>query len=273
MASSYAEITNLALVRIGANRITSMTDGSRNANEANAIFQNVADEVLRAHDWSFATHRAGLRQKDVISVNITTITQANPGTVLHGGGAIEEGDLIEFANVGGMTELNGNQYIATQVQSTQFTITETDTSGFTAYTSGGTAEQVLPHTDKWTYVYECPSDCLRVISINDAPDTEYELTNIGTGSQTLLLSNEEPPIVIEYIKQVVTPGQFDATFTDALAFRLAGELSLILTGDMEKFQAMMTAYNSQLAAAVTNDSKEDKHDITMNFNRYKNARR
>ena len=37
-----------------ANRITSLTDGSNNANAANDVFAEVRDDMLRAHNWNFA---------------------------------------------------------------------------------------------------------------------------------------------------------------------------------------------------------------------------
>lgn len=45
-----------------ANRITSLTDGSNNANAANDVFTEVRDDVLRAHNWNFATKRQKLAQ-------------------------------------------------------------------------------------------------------------------------------------------------------------------------------------------------------------------
>ena len=43
-----------------ANRITSLTDGSNNANAANDVFTEVRDDLLRSHNWNFATRRQKL---------------------------------------------------------------------------------------------------------------------------------------------------------------------------------------------------------------------
>lgn len=77
--------------------------------------------------------------KAAIIKNITGATQANP-CVLTAVDAddIADGDFVTIASVGGMTELNGNTYEVLSSTSTTLTI-DVDATGFTAYTSGGTA--------------------------------------------------------------------------------------------------------------------------------------
>ena len=45
-----------------ANRITSLTDGSNNANAANDVFTEVRDNLLRSHNWNFGQKWAKLAQ-------------------------------------------------------------------------------------------------------------------------------------------------------------------------------------------------------------------
>ena len=59
---AVTDIVNKSLRMIGATRITSLTDGSTNANAANDIYTEVRDELLRSHPWNFATKRAKLAQ-------------------------------------------------------------------------------------------------------------------------------------------------------------------------------------------------------------------
>lgn len=53
-------VVNGALRRLGQTAITSLTDGSTNANRANDIYAELRDEMLRAHLWNFATKRVKL---------------------------------------------------------------------------------------------------------------------------------------------------------------------------------------------------------------------
>lgn len=54
------DIVNFSLVALGAKRITSLTDGSKNANVASAVYELVRDQSLRDHNWGFATRRQQL---------------------------------------------------------------------------------------------------------------------------------------------------------------------------------------------------------------------
>lgn len=58
--SGETEVVNKALVHLGESRITSLTDGSNQANAANDIYEGLRDELLRAHPWNFATKRVQL---------------------------------------------------------------------------------------------------------------------------------------------------------------------------------------------------------------------
>lgn len=60
--ASKAEICNLALVRLGANTITSLTDGTQTANLCNTVFDTLADEVMMEGPWTSTIRRADLNQ-------------------------------------------------------------------------------------------------------------------------------------------------------------------------------------------------------------------
>lgn len=51
-----------------AGRITSLTDGSNNANAANDVFVEVRDDLLRAHNWDFASRLIKLAQSSTTPV-------------------------------------------------------------------------------------------------------------------------------------------------------------------------------------------------------------
>lgn len=64
MARSDVTITNQALGLVGAQYISSLTDGSTNARHAYAIYDETKLELLQFHDWSFVTKRAKLTLND-----------------------------------------------------------------------------------------------------------------------------------------------------------------------------------------------------------------
>lgn len=59
---SSTDVVNAGLRFIGAARITSLSDGTNNANIANDIYEEVRDDLLRSHPWNFATKRSTLAQ-------------------------------------------------------------------------------------------------------------------------------------------------------------------------------------------------------------------
>lgn len=53
-------IANSALIKVGADRISSLTEDTRRAQLVNAIYEFVRDEVMGAHPWNFSIKRATL---------------------------------------------------------------------------------------------------------------------------------------------------------------------------------------------------------------------
>jgi len=75
-----------------------------------------------------------------VSFVITGATQSS-SVVLTAVTSFEEGQIVLISGVSGMTELNGNTYTVTSVTPTTVTL-NVDSTGFTAYTSGGTVSSL-----------------------------------------------------------------------------------------------------------------------------------
>jgi len=67
---------------------------------------------------------------------ITNISQATNGVVTSPNHGLVSGITVILNNVGGMIEVNGNAYVITVIDANNFSI-NTNTTSFTAYTSGG----------------------------------------------------------------------------------------------------------------------------------------
>jgi len=76
------------------------------------------------------------------NVYISAITQANPAVVTtqlpH---PYNTGDLVTVVGAGGMTQINNGVYTVRKISNTSFELS-VDSSGFTAYTSGGTVQSI-----------------------------------------------------------------------------------------------------------------------------------
>jgi len=64
MPRSAISISNLALQKLGAKRITSFEDGTKNAHLCEGFYGQVVDEVLRMHPWNCAICRKELAAEE-----------------------------------------------------------------------------------------------------------------------------------------------------------------------------------------------------------------
>ena len=60
MTASIISICNSALSKLGASRISSLTEQNKSARLCNEQYEKVRDDVLRSHNWNFATKRVAL---------------------------------------------------------------------------------------------------------------------------------------------------------------------------------------------------------------------
>ena len=75
------------------------------------------------------------------AATITGVTQANPAVVTTSAAhTFANGENATITGVIGMTELNGNAYVIGNVTSTTFELTGIDSTAYTAYSSGGSAQ-------------------------------------------------------------------------------------------------------------------------------------
>lgn len=81
------------------------------------------------------------------AVNITNITQANPAVVTAASHGFSNGDRVIITGVLGMVEVNNREFIVANVAANTFELQTTlavnvNSSGYTAYSSGGTAAEI-----------------------------------------------------------------------------------------------------------------------------------
>lgn len=81
------------------------------------------------------------------SKTVTGATKANPGVITSVAHGFSNGDMVSFASVGGMTQLNGRTFQIDNVTADTFTMKNVfgvavNTTNWTTYTSGGTVARV-----------------------------------------------------------------------------------------------------------------------------------
>ena len=113
---------------------------------------------------------------------ISAITKANPGkvttAVAHG---FVSGQKVYITGANGMTQINGQVVTVTFIDATNFTI-GIDTSGYSAYTSGGTVSRLAGLTSAGSWASGV-ANVTATVTLKRAvtPDGPYTALNIGIG--------------------------------------------------------------------------------------------
>jgi hypothetical protein len=86
---------------------------------------------------------------------ITAITKASPGVITSSSHGYLTGDEIYISGIVGMTELNGKTFLVVKIDANTFSLTDKDgvainTTNYTTYSSGGTANRVYEIATPYT---------------------------------------------------------------------------------------------------------------------------
>ena len=103
--------------------------------------------ILEFGNQTMRVLRNDLQVLNSSAKTITAITKANPGVLTSNSHGFSNGDEVFIDSVGGMTELNGRNYLIANSTTNTFTLTDlfgvaVNTTNFTTFTSGGTATEI-----------------------------------------------------------------------------------------------------------------------------------
>jgi hypothetical protein len=105
----------------------------------------------------------------------------------------------------------------------------------------------------YDHAYQLPASpyCLRVLELYEERDSGYDYLIEGRK-----LISDSDTARIKYIAQITDPAQFDSSFVEALATRLAAEIAIPVTGESGIAEAMMKLAELKTVEAIGNDSQE-----------------
>lgn len=126
--------------------------------------------------------------------------------------------------------------------------------------------------DKYEFEYECPSDLLRVLPIDDTETYEKINTVDGDGNEVVRIVCDTAEAKISYIANIVNADMFSAPFIEALSWKLASMIAIPLSKDAKIAQNAYQMYGMTLANAKHKEALQLKKPIEQG-NRYMNARR
>ena len=102
---------------------------------------------------------------------------------------------------------------------------------------------------KWAYQYQLPSDCLRVLRVNDSEDPQFAIE-----SDKLLLNYEVANVA--YIKKVTDVSKFDPAFVEALIDRIASKLAYPLVQSRTLSRELYDLADREIREARAQDAME-----------------
>lgn len=135
--------------RQGTRHVAEVKDSSKKTRLIPFKFSTEQNYIIELGDEYMRVYRA---QGQVIDTtyNISAISQANPCQITtSASNGVTTGEQVILSGIVGMTELNGNRYTVTKNGSNTFTLDGVDSTGFTAYSSGGTVDHIFEIATPW----------------------------------------------------------------------------------------------------------------------------
>jgi len=263
--TSQVDICNLALRRLGANTISSISESTKNAEYCTVFWGYVLDEVSGDHQWNFTTKVVSLDYTSGFAVysdddkkTITGISQANPAVVTATAHGFVTGNTVYIYDVAGMTEANERVYPVTYATADTFNLTGFDSTKWTAYTSGGKCVRKETNSKYSSgYTYDLPADCLKTLHLHE---TKHEFEVIGVDvNRRLLTTLKDAALTYNALEETTT--KLLTRFVNCFAWRLAAELSLPLGKKAAKHEWCLNMYYSTLGKMATIDAQSDKPEL------------
>lgn len=123
------------------------------------------------------------------------------------------------------------------------------------------------------FSFSLPADCLKVLRLLEEGSGQFRADERDAVPYRIrgnvLSCNVELPM-IEYVRNVENPAEFDDLFIDAFKYKLAGALAMPVTGNASLMQGMLQMGKSFLAEAAGTSGREQRDPGVAN--RYVDAR-
>lgn len=208
-SSSLRTQRNVITLRHGGGRsrpgtalVAEVKDSTAKVRYISFIFNQSQTYLLEFGNSYFRVHKNG-QQLTESGKTITGITAANPAVVTAASHGYSNGDEVVISGVVGMTQVNGLNFKVAGVTTNTFQLqsmqsTNIDSSGYTAYASGGLSSRVYTVATSWTTAliatmdYTQSADVLTLVNpghviqeVKRTGDTAWTITSPVYGATVL----------------------------------------------------------------------------------------
>ena len=238
MAQSELEVANAALYKLGATIVTSVTiDTSKEGTVIAARLEPCKRALLRMSPWNFAMTRKVLLPPTAVTLTTPFVTyvSANSLRLTVASHSFTTGQYITCAS-SGVSQATGT-FEVTNINSggtgVNVIVQTPGVSAITGTPAAGTI-RLSPAFD-YPYLYTLPTDCLKLISVNE--ELSSERWRVESRS---IAADQDTQISIKYVKDVIEYTLMDILFYECLATYLAWDICDHITGSAAKKRDLWT---------------------------------
>ena len=144
-----------------------------------------------------------------------------------------------------------------------------------AHNSGSSDQEAtadVPTSVEWDYLYDKPTSCLQIRSIEPEDSVANESNKVKYAVVGSYIYTNESNAWCKYTLDADTPAEFDDLFASALAHRIAVYISMPIHRDKNYTQMMYQMYKTVLSEAQTANANE-QHDVPVVGQTFITARR
>jgi hypothetical protein len=118
----------------------------------------------------------------------------------------------------------------------------------------------------YAYIYAYPTKCMRIRKVYSDNESQNPVAEdfrpcLSAATAQKAIACQLSPAYIEYTYQVTDPTLYDSKFVEALSFKLAATVCVILTGSTEKRDKMVKGYADTLSDAKKFNAIEKKDTV------------
>ncbi|KKN78795.1 hypothetical protein LCGC14_0345670 [marine sediment metagenome] len=244
-------IYNLALSRLGQNRLAKINADVENRRKLDNVYDETLGQLLTSgpeKGWKFARKTgiginrdsssiAAFSDYSSIVADTTLVTTDTAHTLITGNDA-EIDDTSNF---------DGDYLRVVVISPSQFYLTDT------AFSTNDATGTVFWISNNFRYRYRIPKDSLRVTSVNVGG---IEITDWEEEEGFILTNMESITVYIDYIKLVTNTGLFPFYFTKVLYLSLAVELSDNITKSVAKTERLEEKLEKAMSKAEGLDEQK-----------------
>ncbi len=244
-------IYNLALSRLGQNRLAKINDNVENRRKLDNVYDEILGQLLTSgpeKGWKFARKTgiginrdsssiAAFSDYSSIVADTTLVTTDTAHTLITGNDA-EIDDTSNF---------DGDYAQVVVVSPSQFYLTDT------AFSTNDATGTVFWISNNFRYRYKIPDESLRVTNVKVGG---IEVTDWIEEEGFILTNMESITVYMDYIKLVTNTGLFPFYFTKILYLSLAVELSDNITKSVAKTERLEEKLEKAMSKAEGLDEQK-----------------